>query len=119
MQLCPVQKGAAPAAKNFDHVLFESIIVTTCFGSYIHLLADHAPKHHMFAFLHPPLEVFIARVRERRAARGVGGKPWDPRTVIAKHHGVDSAIARAHRLGVPHVILNWRSPMKGLLRTLA
>jgi ABC-type cobalamin/Fe3+-siderophores transport system ATPase subunit len=106
------------AAERFDHVIFEGIVPSTCFGSYIKLLSEWAPGRHMFAFLTPPVEVCVSRVLERR--RSIGNlKPFNPKNVIEKHRNLMSSLARAKRLAVPHVVLNWKTPQTELLKLLS
>lgn len=106
------------AAERFDHVIFEGLTVTCCFGTYVDFLRKIAPGDHAFAFLHPPVEVCVERVLARRAARG-DHEPFNPEGVHRHHRLVTRAIERARERGAPHVVLSWKRPLPQLERLLA
>jgi hypothetical protein len=102
------------AMKRYDHVMFEGMMVSTCFGTYAALLNNWAPRRHSFAFIHPPIEVCAQRVAARRAARG-DVRPYKNSNNYF-HSYIGNAIRRAQVMGAPYVVLDWRHPLPGLLR---
>jgi hypothetical protein len=104
------------ATQRYDHVLFEGMMASTCFGTYAKLFGEWAPRHHVFAFVYPPIEVCAKRVVARRAARG-DTRPYK-NTNNYFHTYIGNAIRRAQMMSAPHAVLDWRKPLPGLLRLL-
>jgi hypothetical protein len=102
------------ANQSWHHVLFEGMTVTTSVGSYFKFLGELAPGNHLFAFLHPPIEVCVERVLARRAARGADVKGFDPEGVVRHHAFVTRAIERAKEFGAPYTLLNWKRALADL-----
>jgi hypothetical protein len=99
---------------KWDHVLFEGMTVTTSVGTYFKFLRDLAPGDHLFAFLHPPVDVCVERVLGRRAARGADVTKFDPEGVVRHHAFVTRAIERAKAFGAPYMVLSWKRPLADL-----
>jgi len=74
------------------HVIFEGLLVSSCFGRYATLL----PKlgQHKILFLSTPLRTCISRVKKRRKQRG-NTKPFNPTNTEAKFFQMKKARIRA------------------------
>jgi hypothetical protein len=94
------------AHAHVDHVLFEGIAVTRGVGTYFKFLRDLAPSDHLFAFLHPPVEVCVERV--------LADKGFDLEGVVRHHAFVTRAIERARQFGAPYTLLNWKRALPDL-----
>lgn len=75
------------AAADHDHVLFEGALISTTYGS-IGLASEPLGGDFVFAFLDTPQEVAVARVNQRRAARGAAPLA-DPKNVVEKWATID------------------------------
>jgi hypothetical protein len=91
------------ADRRYDHVLFEGLMASTCFGTYAALFRERAAGRHCFAFIRPPYEVCAERVAARRAARG-DARPLKNSSGYF-HSYIGNAIGRAQAMGAPHVVL--------------
>ncbi len=76
------------------HVLFEGLLVSSCFGRYAKLLPRLGA--HRIAFLNTPLRTCISRVKKRRKAAG-NTKPFNPANTEAKFFQMKKARVRAAR----------------------
>lgn len=99
------------------NVVFEGIICTSVVGRYIELQRELIADGHDFltAFLYPPMNVCIARVEARRAAKGKR-TPMNPENLIAKHELIERSAARFLEAGLPHKYLHWEEPLPEVLR---
>ena len=81
------------------HVVFEGMLVGTCYGVIGQLLME--TRDSVVMFLDTPLEVCIARVEARRKAAG-NLRPFNPRAVGAEaqhHRSAQGQVRRARNVG--------------------
>lgn len=78
-------------AATYDHVVFEGVLISTIYSRWAHLAHQRPPWS--FLFLDTPLDVCIARINERRAAKG-NNKPVDPTNTEAKFRAINRAKER-------------------------
>lgn len=99
------------------HVLFEGALVSSSYGN-IGRDSEKYGTRFVFAFLHPPLEVCLQRIEQRRRQRG-NNKPLDPKNTWTKHRAVSQCIEKFKgEFGRRVVVLNWQRPLPGLLGLL-
>jgi thymidylate kinase len=78
------------------HVVFEGLLISTCYGVIGRLLEAHASR---LLFLDTPLDVCIARVEARRRAAG-NLKPYDPKLLIEKYNTITRLKGKFRSRGV-------------------
>lgn len=87
------------------HVLFEGLIVTSCYARYRDLM-DELGDYKM-CFLNTPLRTCISRVKKRRKKKG-NNKPFNPANTEAKFHQTRRTIERAEEDNVDYQILDYK-----------
>jgi len=100
-------------AKN---VLFEGALVSTIAGRYLQL-ADTFRGNFTFAILDTPLEVCLARVRERRERRG-DTRPLNPFRTTEKFNATERFARVAREKGYSVVTLDHTKALPQLLELL-
>lgn len=85
------------------HVLFEGALVSSSYGSIGYAMDELAARSRhpvlgYFAFLDTPVEVCLARIKERRAVKG-NFEPVDPKNTVVKHDNVHRTKDQMRRLG--------------------
>lgn len=103
-------------AKHYKHVVFEGVIVSTCFGSYLDFLTELG-KPFTFAFLLPTIEECTRRVEKRRTARDAKGT-WNKDALVSKHNYVSRMLQRCKDEGIKHVELDPSTPYNKLITLL-
>lgn len=102
-----------------SHVLFEGALISSSYGN-IGRSSEIYGDEMVFAFLDTPVETCIARLVQRRTARGET-KPLNPSNTISKHKNVVRSIGVIRDQWKRRVvILNHKKPITqilGLLRT--
>lgn len=115
-----IQARVARYAHQYDHVLFEGIIVSTSFGPYSQFLKELSfarKEPHMFAILLPSLEKCIANVQKRRDARGET-KPLNPSRCIAYHAYTKRVLIKCEEQNVPYTRLNYGTAAEDVVHIL-
>lgn len=86
---------------QFGHVVFEGLLISHLYARYASLgeeLAD-VGEHIVFMYLDTPIELCLARVRERRARKG-NTKPFNPANTIGKHESVHKCYVKMVEAGL-------------------
>ncbi len=64
------QRSVEAAARLADHVICEGVLASTVFGSWYDFFSGFNKGEVVVAYLDTPIEVCLARIRERQAAAG-------------------------------------------------
>lgn len=107
-----VRARVAKYAKK-GHVLFEGIIVTSCYGKYKELF-EKLKQPYLFAFLNTPLKTCIKRVEKRRKEKG-NEKPFNPKNLEAKFVTNNRVLERCIEDDTPHIVLDYRNAVEEVL----
>lgn len=100
------------------HVLFEGALISSSYGN-IGRASEEYGDDFVFAFMDTPLDVCLARIQARRAARGVF-EPLNPANTRFKYEGILKSSAKIRALGRRVVTLNYRkatAQVLGLLKS--
>jgi predicted ABC-type ATPase len=103
-------------AESHDHVIFEGVIVSTCFNTY-HKFLQTLEKPFTFFILLPPVDTCIARVKKRRAARG-DDLNFNEDNLRSKHRYITNVAERCANEEIPHVFWNKKASASDALREL-
>lgn len=95
------------------HVVFEGLIVTSCYGKYLNLF-KRLKQPFMFVFLSTKIETCIKMVEKRRRAKG-NMKPLDPTNTIAKMKIVERTIERCREDNTPHIVVSRNRALEEIL----
>lgn len=76
-----------------NHVVFEGVIVSDCYGRYAALSRELPPM--LLAWLNTPLDVCLRRVQNRRVARGDSWDGFNPDLVEQKWNNARRQYAKA------------------------
>lgn len=87
------------------HVIFEGLIVTSCYLRYRILLPTLGD--YRMCFLNTPLRTCISRIKKRRLKKG-NTKPFNPENTEAKFYQTRRTIERAQKDGVDYYILDYK-----------
>jgi len=98
------------------HVLFEGLIVTSCYGKYRDLFRK-SKQPYSFLFLKTNIETCIKRVEARRAKRGTT-KPLNPANTIAKYKCNMRVIERCEEDGEPFLHVGGNKAVEEILRSI-
>jgi hypothetical protein len=103
---CDTFKGGAAEAEQYvehlsnkGHVVFEGLLISGIAGRWIDLARRLPDSTFVFLELDTPVEKCIARVRDRRKARG-DVRPFDPSNLIAKFKSVRGSRALLAKAGL-------------------
>jgi hypothetical protein len=119
MKVKDIRTIVASAHQLGYHAIYEGVMASYGFGPCAEFHRAVAPGDSLFAFLHPPAEVCVARVLERRKARGADTVGFDPSRHVLVHHAyVGRQIERARAQREPHVVLDWQRPLDQLVEQL-
>lgn len=98
------------------HVVFEGLLVTSCYSRY-RVLLDELDQPYVMAFMTTPIKTCIRRVEKRRHARG-NKKPLNPANTVAKYEHCQRTLARCKADGGSCLELNWRDPISQVVDLL-
>lgn len=110
----------AQYAERGYHVLFEGALVSSSYGTIgaaMQEWQDRTGTPGVFAFLDTPLDTCLARIAERRKAKG-NFDPVDPRNTTVKFDNVHRTKEQMARLGstLRIVDIDHREPVKAVMR---
>lgn len=97
------------------HVLFEGALVSSSVGEIGRAMAQR--KDCVVCFLDTPIDVCLARIAARRAARG-DERPLNPHNTMVKHTAVERSRPKLEALGLRCVTLHYKKATKELLEVL-
>jgi hypothetical protein len=106
-------------ARGKNIVFFEGLITGKTYGA-LGALSDKQKRHWIYAFMDTPFDVCVARVNQRRCAKG-NFAPFDPeRTMWPTFKACASVARRAEAAGHPVVWVNHKlSPAKAADKLMA
>jgi hypothetical protein len=100
--ICPLIERYA----RLGDVIFEGALISSCWGAVGQLLESWG-RDAIVSFMDTPVDVCIARVRARRAARGDDRK-FDPTNLIAKHEAIARLQQKLDAAGIVQTsIISW------------
>lgn len=102
-----------------DHVVFEGLLASGLQSRYEALARALATLGHRYyaLFLDTPLDVCLARIQARRAARG-DTRPLNAQNTIAKHGAAQKCLPRLRALGLHAELLPMGQPGLSRLRAV-
>lgn len=105
-------------ATRYSHVLLEGILVSHTFKRYSCLAQELRGYGYTFYFLDTPMNVCIARMRQRRLDRG-NTKHYNPIDLVKDWHQIwERTRAKCAAAGHKVVVLNWKNPLPMVLEGL-
>jgi len=112
----PSQKEVRRRIRKYakkGHVLFEGLIVSSCYGSYFKML-KRMKQPYLFVFLSTSIETCIRMVEKRRKARG-DTRPLDPTNTIAKAKMLERVRERCKEDGANHIVVSRNRAVEEIL----
>lgn len=100
------------ASQQFEHVVFEGMLVSTLFKRYADLSTE-LPGGIVFAYLDTPLLVCLSRIQQRN-----GGKPINEQLVADKVRAIESTRLKFMDGGFKVAMLDYKNPMPRLRELL-
>lgn len=97
------------------HVIFEGALVSSSVGNIGRAMSVR--KDCVVCFLDTPLEVCVARIQSRRAAKG-DVRPVNPKNTTTKHVGILRSIPKLQELGLHCVTLKYKRAAAQLMEVL-
>ena len=95
-QVCGLVRHFAP----YGHVVFEGLLISHLYSRYEALNHELAAHGYVWAFLDTPLELCLARVQQRRDARGKAKHEFNPHNTVQKWHDMRRVYARCQEAGL-------------------
>ena len=113
-----VSNGVRELMDKMDgDVIFEGLLISGMHSRWVELAHSRPNSHFIFAVLDTPLKKCIKRVLKRRKEKG-NKKPFNPKTLIAKHKAVQSSAIALKKAKLDVRVLPHKKPVKTILKWL-
>jgi hypothetical protein len=104
-RICDLVRQYAPQG----HVFLEGLLMSHLESRYTSLAYELGKERFVFAFLDTPIETCLARIQQRREARGRTGTP-EPKHAASEWRQIKRVIGKFDAAGLRTVVLPWEDP---------